>query len=349
MSTYILPGKPLEYDNAPEWLEAYMRYRRTILGSAPNTVMSYFKDLREFCQWVQLTKVEQKNIRLEETLRETDITMMPLSPLLEIRKNDIETYLYFCADLLDNGASTRGRKLAAVRSLYDYLVDQQEVLGIDLLGNPASRVKSPKAPKSQPVFLPEDDQQGLLENISGENAERDYAIVLLFLVAGLRVSELCALDVPDIDFKAMTVRIRAGKGNKSRVGYLTPACCDALKTYLTQYRAMIPDLDTAALFVSKRLRKRITTRAVEKLVRKHTIRAELGGKGYTPHKFRHTTATTLAKDPEADLLRIQAVMGHSSPATTEIYTHLNDSDISKAVNRSRLSKLGLAPQTGTEE
>ena len=349
MSTYILPGKPLEYDNAPEWLEAYMRYRRTILGSSPNTVMSYFKDLREFCQWVKLTRMDQVVIRKAETLRDTDITLLPLSPLLEIRKNDIETYLYFCADLLGNGASTRGRKLAAIRALYDYLVDQQEVLGIDLLGSPASRVRSPKQQKSQPVFLPEEDQQSLLESIAGENAERDYAMILMFLVAGLRISELCALDVSDLDLKAMTVRIRSGKGGKARVGYLTPPLCTALRTYLEQYRASISDLDTPALFVSKRFRKRITSRAVEKLVRKRTILAELGGKGYTPHKFRHTTATTMAKDPDADLLRIQAVMGHSSPATTEIYTHLNDTDISNAVNRSSLSKLGLAPAPTTEE
>lgn len=347
MSTYLQANRPLEYDNAPEWLEAYMRYRRTILGSAPNTVMSYFKDLREFLQWVLLTKQNGINVRSEEKLRDTDITMLPLSPVLEIRKNDIETYLYFCTDTLGNGTATRSRKLAAIRALYDYLVDQQEVLGIDLLGNPASRVKSPKQQKSQPVFLPESDQQDLLEGITGENAERDYAIILMFLVTGLRISELCNLNVNDLDLRAMTVRVRSGKGGKSRVSYMTPPCCEAIQNYLDQYRSGIPELDTPALFVSKRYRQRITTRAVEKLFRKHTIRAELGGKGYTPHKLRHTTATTMAKDGE-DLLKIQLVMGHSNPSTTEVYTHLNDSDISKAVNRSSLSKLGLAPSKNSE-
>lgn len=349
MSTYIVPGKPLEYDNAPEWLEAYMRYRRTILGSAPNTIMSYFKDLREFLQWVSLTKTENINVRSEDMLRNTDITILPLSPVLEIRKSDIENYLYFCTDILGNSTATRSRKLTAIRSLYDYLYDQQEILGFELLGNPASRIKSPKISHSAPIYLPEDDQQQLLESISGENAERDYAMILLFLVAGLRISELCSLDISDLDFKAQTIRIRSGKGNKARVAYMTPACCNALRIYLEQYRAGISNLDTTALFVSKRFRKRITARAVEKLVSKHIIRAELGGKGYTPHKFRHTTATTLAKEDDADLLRIQIVMGHSSPATTEIYTHLNNSDISRAVNKSSLSKLGFPPTSQSEE
>lgn len=340
MSTYILPGKPLEYDNAPEWLEAYMRYRRTIRGSSPNTVMSYFKDLREFTQWVKAFQETGANPRSAESLRQTDITVYPLSPMLSIRKNNIETYLYFCTDTLDNSVSTRSRKLASIREFYDYLVDQQEALGIDLPGNPAARIKNPKLPRSQPVYLPAPDQEALLEGISGENAERDYAIVLLFLVAGLRVSELCALDIQDLDLRAMTVRIRNGKGGKARVAYLTPPCCDALRTYLEQYRSGINGLDSNALFVSKRYRRRITARAVEKLLQKHTLRAELGGKGYTPHKLRHTTATTMAKDGE-DLLKIQMVMGHQNPATTEIYTHLNDTDLSNAVNRSSLGKLGF--------
>lgn len=117
--------------------------------------------------------------------------------------------------------------------------------------------------------------------------------------------------------------------------------------YLEEYRDLIEGLDSPALFVSKRRLDRLTDRAVQKAMQKHVLNANLGGNGYTPHKLRHTTATTLAKDG-ADILAIQKLLGHESSATTEIYTHLDQSDIARAVGQSSLSELGALKQH-TEE
>lgn len=338
MSTYIKPGKALEYDNAPDWLVGYMRYRRTVLGNTPTSIMTFFGNLREFCQWVQVYKTTNRQPQTAEQLREIDILDLPLTLMSEISKNDIETYLYFLTDVLNNEANTRNKKLVAIQTLYDYLLDQQEVLDISLGENPAARIRRPKAARKQPIYLPENDTTALLEGISGENAVRDYALILLILSTGLRVSEVVGINMKDLNLDNRTCRIR-GKGNKERIVNLTPPCCRAIRKYLEEYRDLLQGLETDALFVSKRYMDRITTRSVQKSMQKHTINAKLGGKGYTPHKLRHTTGTTLAKDG-VDLLVIQQVLGHENPATTEIYTHLGQEDVAKAVRDSSLGLMG---------
>lgn len=339
MSTYIKPGKALEYDNAPDWLIAYMRYRRTVLGNTPTSVMTFFGNLREFGQWVQAYKITGRQPQKAAELRKIDILDLPLTVVVEITKNDIETYLYFLTDVLGNEARTRNKKLVAIQCFYDYLLDQQEAMGISLGENPASRIRRPKTARKQPVYLPEDDTTALLEGVSGENAVRDYAVLLLLLSSGLRVSEAVGIDMKDLNLDNRTCRIR-GKGNKERIINLTPPCCRAIRKYLEEYRGLLQGLETDALFVSKRYMNRLTTRSVQKMMQKHTINAKLGGKGYTPHKLRHTTGTTLAKDG-VDLLVIQQVLGHENPATTEIYTHLGQEDVAKAVRDSSLGLLGI--------
>ncbi len=339
MSTYIKPSTPLEFDNAPDWLVAYMRYRRTILGNTPASVMTDFKTMREFIQWLSTYQATGRSPAAEE-LRSVDILAFPLTEALRVKRNDIETYLFFCADTLNNGAKTRTKKLAAVRCFYNYVIDQAEVLKVEQAYNPAERIKTPKQPKQQPIFLPEQDQVTLLEAIDGENGARDYAMFLLILSCGLRVSEVVALSPTDINLSSGTLKIH-GKGNKERMAYMTPACREAMYRYKEEYRDLIPKdmLKANIFFVSKRTGGGLTTRSVERAMKKYVNAAGIGGMGYTPHKLRHTMATTLAKDG-TNLLTIQKLLGHESPTTTQIYTHLGDEDVSNAVSNSSLSHLG---------
>ena len=329
------------YENAPHRLVAYMRYRRSVLGNTITSTKTFFQALREFFQWLSRFKSTQTQPRTEEALREIDILDLPLEVALSATKNDIETYLYFLTDVLYNLPPTREKKLVAIRTFYDYLMDQQEGLEIELDANPAARVRRPKGNKKQPIYLPKEDQVAFLEGISGENAVRDYAMFLLLLSSGLRVSECVGIDMKDVNMKTLTIRIR-GKGNKERIANITTHCRDALRRYIEEYRSLITGLETDALFVSRRYRTRLTTRSVEKAMQKHILEANLGGMGYTPHKLRHTTGTTLAQDG-VDLLTIQSVLGHEHPGTTEIYTHLGNEDIARAVRGSSLSKLGGKP------
>ena len=347
MSTYVKQGKPLEFDNAPDWLVAYMHYQRSVLGNTPKSVMTYFKALREFFQWVSVFSSTGSQPGSENELRNTEILALPLSAALNVTRSDIETYLYFLTDVIGNEPPTRNKKLVAIRTFYDYLLDQQEIMGFELRSNPADRIRRTKTAKKQPVYLPPPDQEALLEGISGDNGVRDYAIFLLMLSAGLRVSEVVGIDMTDLNLDGQTICIQ-GKGNKERIVNITPPCRDAIRRYITEYRDLITGLQTLALFVSKRHKDRLTDRAVQKAMQKHVLEAKLGGNGYTPHKLRHTTATMLAKSG-ADLLTVQMALGHESPATTQIYTHLNQSDVAKAIEGSSLSSLGKANIRGSDQ
>ena len=344
MSTYVKPGKPLEFDNAPDWLVGYMQYQRSILGNTAKTTMTYFKALREFFQWLSVYSSTGRQPQDEKELRSAEILGLPFSAALKVSRNDIETYLYFLTDVLGNEPPSRNKKLVAIRAFYDYILDQQEIMGVSLASNPAERIRRTKTAKKQPVYLPPPDQEALLEGISGDNGIRDYAIFLLMLSAGLRVSEVIGIDMTDLNLENLTIQVH-GKGNKERTVNITPACRNAIRRYIVEYRNQIRGLQTLALFVSKRKRDRLTDRAVQKAMQKHVLEAKLGGNGYTPHKLRHTTATTLVKDG-TDLLTVQMLLGHESPATTQIYTHLDQTDIARALEASSLSDLGNQNKRG---
>lgn len=331
--------KPLVYENAPDWLVAYMHYRRSVLGNTVTSTETFFGALREYFQWLSQFKATGTRPKTEDDLREINILSLPLSVALEVSKNDIEAYLYFLTDVLYNGPRTREKKLVAIRTFYDYVMDHQEDLEVRITQNPASRVRKPKADKKQPIYLPSEDQTAFLEAISGENGVRDYAMFLLLLTAGLRVSECVGIDMKDMNLRNLTIRIR-GKGNKERIAYITPRCAGAIQRYIEEYRNLISNLQTDALFVSKRQGSRLTTRSVERAMDKHIAAAKLSGMCYTPHKLRHSVGTTLAQDG-VDLLTIQNVLGHEHPSTTEIYTHLTSADVAKAVNSSSLAGLGM--------
>ena len=277
-----------------------------------------------------------------DALRETSLLEMPLEDALAAKRSDIETYLFFCADALDNAERTRTKKLVSIRCFYAYVLDQNETLQTSLKQNPAERIHRPKAPKKQPIFLSEQDCTSLLRSVNGKDGIRDYTVLLLILTCGLRVSETVNLKYGDIDFDARTVRIH-GKGNKERTAFLTPMCVRAMQDYHAEYRVLIlrEDCDNpdAYFFLSQKTGEKLTTRTIQRIMRKHSLAAGIGGKGYTPHKLRHTTATMLAKDGK-ELLAIQHILGHESPATTQIYTHLEENDIAQTVTQSCLMDLG---------
>lgn len=352
MSTYIKNGKNLEYDNAPDWLVAYMRYCRTILGNAPNTTMTNFIALREYLQWLRVYQRTMKSPKSEQALRQVDLLDMTIEEAVDVKRVDIETYLYFCTETLSNCEKTRAKKLVLIRCFYNYVLDQKDILPTSLETNPAERIRNPKPPKKEPIYLPENERTSLLttidvSNSDDKNAKRDYALLLLIASCGLRVSESVNITMKDINYEAGIVKIH-GKGNKERTAFLTPACIEAMEDYENTYRAEAlcdrkDDLD-GYFFISNKTGTRITTRTVERIMQKRVLEAGIGGMGYTPHKLRHTMATMLAKDG-ADLLQIQQILGHESPATTQIYTHLSSEDLAQTVAKSSLMKLGKAEET----
>ena len=149
----------------------------------------------------------------------------------------------------------------------------------------------------------------------------------------MRLAELVTIDLGD--FRDDTIRI-IGKGNKERLVYLNDACLDALQRY-KKARASLPNLaDKDALFVSKRTGKRLSARRVEQIVARCLQSAGLSGRGFSPHKLRHTAATLMYQGG-VDMLALKEILGHENVSTTQIYTHINREQLRQAVASSPLA------------
>ena len=130
-----------------------------------------------------------------------------------------------------------------------------------------------------------------------------------------------------------------GKGNKERLVYLNTACLDALKHYRAARAALGNLQEPQALFVSKKTGKRLSARRVQQIVERCLQSAGLSGKGYSPHKLRHTAATLMYRHGNVDMLELKEILGHAHVSTTEIYTHINTEKLRKAAKSTPLSKI----------
>lgn len=315
---------------APPVLREFLEYHESILSHSAKTVDEYFFDLRAFFRYLK-----QRRDPTLATVPFQDIPILDvdLDFVSKTQLSEIYGFLTFLSGGAKSGkaeSSTRARKCAAIRSFYHYLAVHTRQLETD----PTQALSNPKLRKSLPRYLSLSESLRLLEAVSGPNEIRDYCILTLFLNCGLRVGELVGLNVQDI--RDDTIRV-LGKGNKERQLYLNEACLGALEQYL----AIRPDpkddpKHRDALFVSRN-KTRLTTRAVENLVRKTVLQAGLDPK-YSPHKLRHTAAT-LMLNHGVDIRTLQDVLGHENLGTTQIYTHISDANMKQAVDANPLAKV----------
>lgn len=211
-------------------------------------------------------------------------------------------------------------RFAALRSLFEYLTRQRR-----LVKNPLLEIRLPKKERSLPVVLNLAQVEKLLlvplnyeENgrkLPSWMQKRDVAILELFYSSGLRVSELCSLDVEQIDFAQHTLRVM-GKGAKERLLPIGRLAMEAMEAYRAEKKVV-----SGPLFLS-RVNRRITQQAIDLLLKKYlaACRDEIPFR-MSPHKLRHTFATHLL-DAGADLRSVQQLLGHESLSTTQIYTHV---------------------------
>lgn len=218
--------------------------------------------------------------------------------------------------------SSIGRKLAAVRSFYRFLVRRG---GMER--NPAKEVASPKVPKKLPAFLPVDETYQLLDGQSMDGLrekERSLAILETLYATGVRVAELRALDLDDIDRSSGTIRVM-GKGGKERVVPIGDKALAAIDAYLAVHGQR-----KGPLFLG-RSGERLTVRSIHRIVRGAAKSAGIHRR-VSPHTFRHTFATHLL-DAGADLRFIQELLGHSRLSTTQKYTHVSADRLMKVYDR----------------
>ena len=179
------------------------------------------------------------------------------------------------------------------------------------------------------------------DNEDNRNHERDYAILTVFLNCGLRLSELVGINIQDIDFSENKMNV-IGKGNKERTIYLNKACVKAIGEYLAvrPKNGVKPDKlhSDKALFLSER-KERISRRTVQHIVYTKLLAAGLDPSKYSTHKLRHTAATLMYQYGQVDIRALQVLLGHESISTTEIYTHVDDSQVRNAVESNPLSDM----------
>lgn len=335
MAAYFDPIHPdlnVWHSDVCESVNQYLHYVAVVKGHSLQTVFNYYIDLRDFFQYL----VVQRGLCTDDRLDDFHWAQIDNAFLRTITSADILEFLFMLQRRKNCKATTRNRKLSALRGYFKYLVNTVNLLEKD----PTANIESAKNAKTLPRYLTAEQSIDLLKNIQSDFYERDFCIITLFLNCGMRLTELVRINVSDIH--GDTIRLH-GKGNKERVAYLTPACLDALQHYLRE-RAKLPNIsvsDRDALFISKRTGKRLSPRRIEQIVERCLQSAGLSGKGFSPHKLRHTAATLMYQSGDVDILELKELLGHANVSTTQIYTHINETQLRTAANASPLSKLAF--------
>lgn len=328
------------YSDCPQVLREFLIYHENIKGQSPLTISEYYLDLRMFLRFIKLMRCDMP-IHME--LDNINIKDVDLAFIQDIDTSDIFDFLsYLANDRQTNSehavpgygisASSRARKLSAIKSFYKYLTVRTK----QLTENPVADLEYPKIRKSLPKYLTFEQSASLLQAVSGQNEKRDYAILMLFLNCGIRRSELVGLNLTDV----YEDRIRVvGKGNKERFVYFGSACRKAIDAYLVERNQKVLS-DNRALFGS-RDNNRISVTAVHRLVKKALLQAGLDSTQFSAHKLRHTAATMMLSGG-VDVKTLQEVLGHENLNTTQIYTHIENTELKIAAEANPLAKLDFS-------
>lgn len=332
-----------KHTDLPQILKDFLIYHETIKGQSQLTISEYALDLRMFLRFIKLMRNEMP---MNTDLETIDIRDVDLDFIRQITTSDVFDFLSYLASdrplnpdspAGDTGvsATTRARKLSAIKSFYKYLTVRTK----QLQENPVADLEYPKLRKSLPKYLTLEQSTALLSSVQGQNQKRDYAILMLFLNCGIRRSELVGLNLTDV----YEDRIRVvGKGNKERFVYFGSACRKAIDAYLPERHKKVLT-DNRALFGS-RDNNRISVAAVHRLVKKALLQAGLDATQFSAHKLRHTAATMMLSGG-VDVKTVQEVLGHENLNTTQIYTHIENTELKLAAEANPLSKLDFSEET----
>lgn len=290
-----------------EVFNRYINYLEAEKNASPYTVRNYTTDL-----------LGSKNIKgFFAFLEEKGVTSLD--------KADRRLMRDYMAYLMEQGVvkASIARKLSAIRSFYRYLV-REEILK----ANPVQETSSPKLDRRLPSFLTTEEISRLLlaPDVSTPIGQRDRAFLELLYASGLRVSELAGLNLEQIDLDTREIRV-IGKGAKERVVLVGEPATNALITYLNSgRRQLLGEKKSKAVFLNYQ-GGRLSERSIQEILEQYAAKAALGKKVH-PHMIRHTFGTHML-DGGADLRVVQELLGHSSLSTTQIYTHVSQSQAKK--------------------
>ena len=285
-------------NNGTKTLKEFLNYIQFERGYSAHTVTAYQHDLEKFLNFIY----QYDSILLKD-----------------FGKIDRQTIRHFLGKEYEEGnsAKTVARRLASIKSLFNYLV-QAEVI----CDNPAIHIKTPKVEKKIPTFVQENKIEDLMKMPDAVTliGKRDRAILELFYATGIRLNELAGLNIGSLNPQEKLLRV-LGKGNKERIVPFGKPAKNALESYLKKRGKSWASPQQTPLFTG-RGEKRIAVRTIQQRVNIY-LKAVLGGRtGASPHTLRHTFGTHLLEN-DADIRSIQELLGHSSISSTQIYTKVN--------------------------
>ena len=304
----------------PKILNAYLMYL-SLMNYSKETIIGYNVDLISFLNFI-LHYYELK-------IKFKDINVFILA---SIKRQDIIAFFIYLNNKRDNSFKTRQRKLAAIKSFYNWLFDNYPTF--NKLKKPTDGFPYIETTQRLPKYLKLNDALKIQSIFNCSNCRfplRNNLIISLFLLTGMRLSELRNINICNINFSNKTINI-VGKGNKERVLYLTNRCIEKIKEYLDARKVVNI---TQPLFTTAG-GKRLAKRTIEDICERAFTLAHLEEYGYTTHTLRHTFATYIYKETK-DILLLKEILGHESIKSTEIYTHLENEVLREAVNNHPLS------------
>lgn len=288
-------------DTTARFLDGFLLYLSSERNLSPNTTRAYAADLRHFLDYLK-----RGNTRLAD-----------------VDHKVLRRYMAFVQNF-DVSRSTIARKMATIRTFFKYL--HQHIGAIE--SNPAKIISSQKINRRLPKVIKGNDVDTImaLPNMEKVAGQRDRAILEVLYGAGIRVGELVALDVDDIDWRDGEIKV-FGKGSKERIVPLNDSALDFLQRFISNGRLELQKKNSSrdpAVFLN-RYGARLSTGAIRRLVTGYAKQyAQV--KGITPHTFRHTFATHLLEGG-AGLRAVQELLGHVDLSTTQVYTHLGKSQL----------------------
>lgn len=312
-------------------IQAFLEHLQFERHFSAYTVQCYGADLRQFGYFLAGVSSSPSS---EEPASDDDNDHTPGEPdplqvqqlLLGAGVQSVRDYLQHMS-MRNYSKTTIARKLATLRSFFKFL-NRRGLTG----NNPMLTVRTPKLEKRLPKFMTEQQIEQLLKTPCDTNllGARDKALLEVIYSSGLRVGELVAMNLEDVDFIGAVVRIR-GKGRKERLTPIGQTALTALQKYLTMRHGLTgqpgkPE-STAPLFTNKhgrRLSARSVRRKLDKYLRQANLDADI-----SPHTLRHSFATHML-DRGADLRAVQELLGHQNLSTTQIYTHLTTQRLRQA-------------------
>ena len=270
-----------------------------------NIMENLSREVTDFGKWLTGERKSRHTVR-EYTFLVSKFLEHCGKTATEVTAREIEEYKHYMASVKRYAKSTQYLALKAIKLYLKFR-------NAELPGN----LNPPTRSRKLPNYLNEKETSALISKASGNL--RNFSIILVLAYTGIRVSELCGLDINDLDLGEKMIRVRSGKGDKDRIVILSDVCASSVERYLEQRYSV--KANTGALFLSNK-KGRMDTSTVERMVRKLASDAGISRR-VTPHVLRHTFATAVLRNG-GDIRFIQQILGHASVATTQIYTHIDD-------------------------